>query len=186
MNEYELKNLTGSDIDAMTPQQVENALRDTRKLLVDRYQSQKKDLGFTAPIYKSKKNNPYQMKITGLTEKRAKASLEHYIDLLSAKTTTTAGYTEWFRKQDAIYKIGEFDKKKLDKIWELSDRIDQAHPSMRNVLTYTTIMETIIDMVENKNYVSFPMVEKALNKLLLAGDEAQQYYAENEDWSWSM
>ena len=184
MNEFELNNLTMDDIDSMSTKQVQDALRDTRRVLVDRYKSQKADMGFTAPIYKSKKNNPYRMKIEGLTEKRAKNDLIHYLDLMGKQTTTPEGYREWYKKQNAIYNIGGMDKKKLDKIWELSDRIDQLHPALRSVVSYIKIMDTIIDMVENKNYVSITMVDKAMKNLAMNDSDASAYYAEQEwdDW----
>ena len=181
MTEFDLKELTMDDISAMSTKQVENALRDVRKVLIDRYTNQKSELGFTAPVYKSKKNNPYRMKIEGLTETTAKNHLVHYLDLMEKQTTTTEGYIEWFKKQDAIYNLKDFDKKKIDKIWDLSDRIDQKHPALRNVVSYVKIMETIIDLVENKQRVSLNMVDKAWKNLAMNDIEASAYYAQ-QDW----
>mgnify|MGYP003291039888 CR=1 FL=1 len=178
MKLQDIQNLTISDIDKMSRSELESILKYQKRILMNRYKSQKSS-GEVAPVFKGS-NNPYRLKTTNLSKNQQVAQFKKMSRLTTAKTTTLSGYKSWKKKQTKVFKT-ELTQKQSKKVWDLYDRLQEVHPALTSIIDYKKIIKQITSIVENKKRVTFDMVDKTMKKLAETQDENSMYYAQ-EEW----
>ena len=192
----ELQNLTMADINNMSTDELQSALKYGKKILINRYKTQKKIIGSVAPVFKE--NNPYNIRTTNLTRNQTVNRLVSTIQRTKAKTTTIQGFKSWRKKQNKLFdktkgtepviakgtgkpQKNELTEKDYKKIWDMYDRVQQLHPKLIYVIDYKKVIEKITEYVKTHERVSLGNIDKVLKKLALEDSETSAYYAQ-EEW----
>ena len=184
----ELQNITMADINNMSTDDIQCALKYGKKILVNRYKTQKKIIGTVAPVFKE--NIPYNIRTTNLTRNQTVSRLVSTIQQTKAKTTTVQGFKSWRKKQNKLFdktkgtgkpQKNELTEKDYKKIWDMYNRVEELHPALTSVIDYKKVVETITEYVKNHERVSLGNIDKTLKNLAAEDSETSSYYAQ-EEW----
>ena len=196
-----LQSLTMDDINNMSMDELHSALKYGKRILVTRYNRQKKYLGGdVAPVFSDEKN-PYLIETEGLTRQQTVNRLKKVIQTTEAKTTTVTGYKSWRRKQERIFGTPESKRKKTPfvkerlteedykTIWDIYDKLEQEMPSLTEKIHYQKVVNIITEYTRTHKRITKTTVTKAIRKYAIEvfkkqyldkGDEKAQYFAEQE------